>query len=77
MTGFCGDGFDRGGIGIGNGGLLQDGHFLQDGDGWLSKEDARRNLNGVRPALWIYVPTDFDTKRESPLRHNCAEKGLK
>ncbi len=25
----------------------------------------------------IYVPTDFDTKRKSPLLHNCAEKGLK
>lgn len=53
VTGFCGDGFDQGGIGIGNGDLLQDGHFLQDGDGWLSKEDERHNLNGVRPALWI------------------------
>jgi len=26
---------------------------------------------------WVYVPADFDTKRKSPLWHECAEKGLK
>lgn len=25
----------------------------------------------------IYVPADFDTKRKSPLRRKCTEKGLK
>ena len=26
---------------------------------------------------WIYVPTDFDTKRKALSRANAAEKGLK
>ncbi|MCZ0699580.1 hypothetical protein OZY50_00500 [Ligilactobacillus murinus] len=26
---------------------------------------------------WVYVPTDFDTKRKALSRANAAEKGLK
>jgi len=55
ITGFVGDGFDQGGINIGNADLLVDGHFLQDGSGWLSKEDENHSGNGVRPALWLAI----------------------
>ncbi len=55
IGGFAGDGFDHGEINIGNADLLADGHFVQDGCGWLSKEDERHTLNGVRPALWIRI----------------------
>lgn len=53
VGGFVGDGFDHGEISIGNADLLIDGHFSQDGCGWLSKEDPLHTMNGVRPALWI------------------------
>jgi len=54
VTGFVGDGFDQGGIGIGNGDLLEDGHFRQDGCGYLSAGiPGQENINGVRPALWL------------------------
>lgn len=54
VSGFCGDGFDQGGIGIGNGDKLIDGHFLHDGSGYLSSclPDGH-DLNGVRPTLWL------------------------
>lgn len=49
VTGFCGDGFDQGGISLGGGDELTDGHFLHNGPGGLSRSD----VNGVRPALWL------------------------
>ncbi len=53
VAGFVGDGFDHGEINIGNTDLLVNGHFLQNGSGWLSKEDELHKMNGVRPALWL------------------------
>ena len=54
VTGFVGDGFDQGGIGIGNGDKLIDGHFMQDGPGYLSRGiPGGQDINGVRPALWL------------------------
>ena len=54
VAGFVGDGFDHGEIGIGNADLLVDGHFLQDGPGYLSSGiPGEKNINGVRPALWL------------------------
>lgn len=53
IGGHVGDGFDHGEINVGNADLLIDGHFVQDGSGWLSKEDDAHKLNGVRPALWL------------------------
>ena len=53
IGGFNGDGFDHGEINFGNADLLIDGHFLQNGSGWLSKENSLHTMNGVRPALWL------------------------
>jgi hypothetical protein len=53
VTGFCGDGFDHGAINIGNADKMVDGHFLQDGIGYLSFEDEQHTMNRVRPALWL------------------------
>ena len=51
VAGFCGDGFDQGGITLGGGDLLSDnGHFVYDGPGGLTDIQG---LNGVRPALWL------------------------
>lgn len=55
IGGFVGDGFDHGEINIGNADLLVDGHFVQDGCGWLSKEDPYHTMNGMRPALWLKI----------------------
>ena len=54
VTGFSGDGFDQGGIGIGNADMLIDGHFLQTGYGNLSQIEDIKTMNGIRPALWVY-----------------------
>ena len=54
VSGFIGDGFDQGTIGIGNADVLVDGHFLQTGYGNLSKVENEKTMNGVRPALWLY-----------------------
>jgi hypothetical protein len=53
--GFCGDGFDQGGICISDCcDLSDDGHFLLNGSGCLSKPlPDRADINGVRPALWL------------------------
>ena len=55
VTGFCGDGFDQGGIGVSGGGgdLSPDGHFIFDGSDVLTVTDNDSNVNGVRPALWL------------------------
>lgn len=53
VAGFVGDGFDHGEINIGNADLLVDGHFVQDGSGWLSSEDEQHTMNGARPGLWL------------------------
>lgn len=53
VTGFVGDEFDHGEINIGNADLLVDGHFVQDGSGYLSSEDEDHSYNCVRPALWL------------------------
>lgn len=55
VAGFVGDGFDHGEINIGNADLLVNGHFLQNGSGWLSREDEQHSMNGVRPALWLKI----------------------
>ena len=50
IMGFCGDGYDQGGINIaGNLNMDGDGHFLLDGSGG----GAWRSPGGVRPALWV------------------------
>jgi len=50
IMGFCGDGFDQGGINVaGNLNMDGDGHFLLDDTG----ADAMCNPAGVRPALWL------------------------
>ena len=50
IMGFCGDGFDQGGINIaGNLSMDDSGHFLLAGTG----ADALNNPGGVRPALWL------------------------
>jgi len=57
ITGFCGDGFDQGGICISDCcDLSDDGHFLFDGTGCLSMPlPGRADVNGVRPVLWLRV----------------------
>jgi len=51
VSGFCGDGFDQGGLTLGGGDFLnEDGHFVYDGSGELTDIQG---LNGVRPALWL------------------------
>ena len=52
VSGFCGDGFDQGGIGIGNADKMIYGHFVQDGPGFLTGS-GEQSINGVRPALWL------------------------
>jgi hypothetical protein len=47
VMGFCGDGYDQGGIMVSGNCDLVDGHFQFDGDGGLT------NAIGVRPALWL------------------------
>jgi hypothetical protein len=50
IMGFCGDGYDQGGINIaGNLSMDNDGHFLLDHTG----AEAFCNPAGVRPALWL------------------------
>ncbi|HBN84117.1 MAG TPA: hypothetical protein DDZ89_09760 [Clostridiales bacterium] len=53
IMGFCGDGFDQGGIAIGNADKLIDGHFMQDGCGYLSYSDENHDMMGIRPVLWL------------------------
>ena len=54
VSGFVGDGFDQGCIGLGNADILIDGHFVQDGPGYLSSDKlGEQSCNGVRPALWL------------------------
>ena len=53
VSGFNGDGFDQGGIFIGNADLMIDGHFSQEGGDAISLVENERTLNGVRPALWL------------------------
>ena len=55
VAGFVGDAFDHGEINIGNADMLVNGHFVQNGPGWLSREDERHTANGVRPALWLTI----------------------
>lgn len=55
VSGFTGDGFDQGGLFIGNADLLEDGHFSQDGGDALSVIKGETTLNGVRPAMWIQI----------------------
>lgn len=56
VDGFVGDGFDHGGINIGNADLLLDGYFLQNGCGYLSKDiPDQPTMNCVRPALWLKI----------------------
>lgn len=56
VDGFVGDGFDHGGINIGNADMLVEGHFLQTGCGYLSKDiPGQQTMNGVRPALWLKI----------------------
>jgi len=49
IMGFCGDGYDQGGISVSGNCNLVDGHFLFDGGGDLTR------AVGVRPALWLRV----------------------
>jgi len=50
IMGFCGDGYDQGGINIaGNLNMDDEGHFILTGAG----PDALSNPGGVRPALWL------------------------
>ena len=50
LMGFCGDGFDQGGIGVsGVCNLDDDGHFILD----VSNPGALTNPGGVRPAFWL------------------------
>ena len=52
LMGFCGDGFDQGGIGVsGVCNLDDDGHFILD----VSNPGAFTNPGGVRPALWVKI----------------------
>ena len=59
---FVGEGFYHGEINIGNAGMLVNGHFIQNGSGWLSREDGQHTMNGVRPALWLTIILPFDMK---------------
>ena len=47
IMGFCGDGFDQGGIMISGICDLEDGHFKFDGKGGIDKPF------GIRPAMWL------------------------
>lgn len=49
IMGFCGDGFDQGGIMVSGICELEDGHFKFDGRGGIN------NPCGVRPALWVKI----------------------
>ncbi|GHU38084.1 hypothetical protein FACS1894105_11390 [Clostridia bacterium] len=55
VMGFCGDGFDQGAISFADDGDLVDGHIIPNRSGYLSFEDERYSLNGIRPALWLKV----------------------
>ncbi|MBQ8324232.1 MAG: hypothetical protein IJX82_03685 [Clostridia bacterium] len=59
VSGFLGDGFDQGGVFIGNADVLVDGHFSQDGCGRLT-DDSSNSMNGIRPALWCRITNDND-----------------
>jgi len=49
IMGFCGDGFDQGGINVMGYLAMDDGHFLPESSG----ADSLTNPGGVRPALWL------------------------
>lgn len=50
IMGFCGDGYDQGGINIaGNLKMDDGGHFLLDN----TDSDSKCNPSGIRPALWL------------------------
>ncbi len=62
VMGFCGDGFDQGGVCVSSICDMIDGHFVFDGDDCLSGPltlPGRVDINGVRPALWLKIEANF------------------